>query len=147
MAPAVNSDREIETPDTTGAAAGSPRWLSTLVSAIASDKTNGEATETGDADKPEQASDTSLSAEQIRDKHDIPDFTGDGLMEAEVDDTDDDGNHKTVGQKAAEDFIQGIRDDVKSGKLGEDSDEAKLVDLIDAQGPPIMATISTATSS
>ncbi|WP_110714805.1 hypothetical protein [Salinicola acroporae] len=134
MAPAVNSDREIETPDTTGAAAGSPRWLSTLVSAIASDKTNGEATETGDADKPEQASDTSLSAEQIRDKHDIPDFTGDGLMEAEVDDTDDDGNHKTVGQKAAEDFIQGIRDDVKSGKLGEDSDEAKLVDLIDAQG-------------
>ncbi|MGY2377427.1 hypothetical protein ACW9IB_23260 [Pseudomonas sp. SDO524_S393] len=63
----------------------------------------------------------------LRDKYHIPSFGAEGLMDMEL------PNDKTVGGQTAENFVQGIRDDIKSGKLAEDSDEAKIVKLMDAQ--------------
>ena len=130
MAPSVNSD--VKAPENSNTAeVGNTEWLSTLTKAMVVGASENEKPradiESGESEANEETSDASLSVEQIRDKYDIEDFTGDGLMEFKVDDD------KTVGQKAAEDFIQGIRDDIKSGKLSEDSDEAKLIDLMDAQ--------------
>ncbi|GHB16906.1 hypothetical protein [Salinicola rhizosphaerae] len=137
MAPSVNSDTDVKASDSSSTE--SPQWLDALVQAIASGKkseNDGDSTtdETAETTSSEETEASGLSADEIRDKYDIPDFTENGLTETEVDETNDDGEKKTVGEKAAEDFIQGIRDDVDSGKLDKDSDEAKLVDLIDAQG-------------
>jgi hypothetical protein len=65
--------------------------------------------------------------QELRDKYDIPTFGAEGLMDMELQ------NDKTVGGQTAENFVQGIRDDIKNGKLAEDSDEAKIVKLMDAQ--------------
>ncbi|OLO09444.1 hypothetical protein BTW08_01740 [Salinicola sp. MH3R3-1] len=133
MASSVNSDQGVKSLEKTGSNAGATEWLATLVKAVAAGKSegkeSGKAKGTGGKDDAEEVSgDSDLSVDEIRKKYDIPDFSDDGLLEVKV------GDDKTVGEKAAEDFINGIRDDVKSGKLAEDSDEAKLVDLIDAQG-------------
>ncbi len=128
--PTPVSDKSSIDPADTPFAPGSARWLEAIHDALerkASDATQDAASDAKaniDA-KPETEG---MSAEEIRDTYDIPDFTGDGVMQTKID------KDQTVGEKAAEDFIQGIRDDVKSGKLAEDSDEAKLVDLMDAQG-------------
>lgn len=71
---------------------------------------------------------TTMSEGEIRDEHDIPDFAGDGILDVKVD------GDTTVATKATEDFVQGLRDDLKDGKIEKGSDEAKLLDLIDAQG-------------
>lgn len=133
MASSVNSDQDVKSLEKTDSNAGSTEWLATLVKAVAAGKSEGKESGktkgTGGKDDAEEVSgDSDLSVDEIRKKYDIPDFSEDGLLEVNV------GDDKTVGEKAAEDFINGIRDDVKSGKLAEDSDEAKLVDLIDAQG-------------
>jgi hypothetical protein len=65
--------------------------------------------------------------QNLREKYEIPSFGAEGLMDMELD------NDKTVGGQTAENFVQTIRDDIKSGKLAEDSDEAKIVKLMDAQ--------------
>ncbi|WP_150123573.1 hypothetical protein [Halotalea alkalilenta] len=101
-------------------------WLSYV--AKAEKRQGSEETENSAKSRESERTEENLSVDDIRKKYDIPDFTKDGLMSIKVD------GDKTLGEKAAEDFIQGIRDDVKSGKLSEDSDEAKLVDLMDAQG-------------
>jgi uncharacterized membrane-anchored protein YjiN (DUF445 family) len=67
------------------------------------------------------------SVQELRDKYHIPTFGAEGLMDMEL------TNDKTVGGQTAENFVQSIRDDIKSGKLAEDSDEAKIVKLMDAQ--------------
>lgn len=72
------------------------------------------------ADEPQDVQD-------LRDQYNIPSFGAEGLMEMELE------NDKTVGGQTAEKFVQGIKDDIKSGKLAEDSDEAKIVKLMDAQ--------------
>ncbi|MBW4792933.1 hypothetical protein [Pseudomonas tolaasii] len=64
---------------------------------------------------------------ELREKYHIPSFGAEGLMDMEL------TNDKTVGGQTAENFVQSIKDDIKSGKLSEDSDEAKLIKLMDAQ--------------
>lgn len=128
MAPSVSSDRDVKALDG-DTSAESPQWAKAVLRAVSNGESVDGETRAEEPEAPSETSeDTDLSIDQLREKYDIPDFSQDGLMEIKVD------GDKTVGEKAAEDFIQGIRDDVESGKLSEDSDEAKLVDLIDAQG-------------
>lgn len=137
MAPSVNSDLDVKTQDETDSNAGVTQWLTTLTQSITKGDVEGkERSETASVSNSDDADDISdddisddsdLSAEQIRNKYDIDDFSEEGLMDVEL------GEDSSVGEKAAQDFIDGIRDDVKSGKLSKDSDEAKLVDLMDAQ--------------
>lgn len=82
-----------------------------------------EKTHTDKAAPPDEPQDV----QALRDKYDIPTFGAEGLMDMEL------PNDKTVGGQTAENFVQTIRDDIKSGKLKEDSDEAKIVKLMDAQ--------------
>ncbi len=82
-----------------------------------------DATHTDKAAPPDEPQDV----QALRDKYNIPTFGAEGLMDMEL------PNDKTVGGQTAENFVQGIRDDIKSGKLTEDSDEAKIVKLMDAQ--------------
>ncbi|MCU1778878.1 hypothetical protein [Pseudomonas sp. 14P_5.3_Bac1] len=82
-----------------------------------------DATHTDKAAPPDEPEDV----QALRDKYNIPTFGAEGLMDMEL------PNDKTVGGQTAENFVQGIRDDIKSGKLAEDSDEAKIVKLMDAQ--------------
>ncbi|MGQ7244216.1 hypothetical protein ACUN9V_12255 [Salinicola sp. V024] len=132
MATSVNADQQVNALDATDSSADTKGWLTTLTRAIAEGKTesteNLEVDEAGGSGAPGDTGDMDLSVNQIRDKYEIPDFSEDGLMDVTV------GDDSTVGTQAAENFIDGIRDDIDSGKLSEDSDEAKLVDLIDAQG-------------
>ncbi|SET64448.1 hypothetical protein SAMN03159512_02976 [Pseudomonas sp. NFR09] len=65
--------------------------------------------------------------QSLREKYEIPSFGAEGLMDMEL------VNHKTVGSQTAESFVNGIRDDIKSGKLKENSDEAKLVNFMEGQ--------------
>ncbi|ANF58752.1 hypothetical protein [Halotalea alkalilenta] len=103
------------------------KWVDAVQSATTSKQTeNASSSETPSPSEAE--ADASLNVDDIRDKYDIPDFTGDGLMETKL------HGSTTVGQKAAEQFIERIRNDVDDSKLDENSDEAKLVDLLDAQG-------------
>ncbi|MFB3302078.1 hypothetical protein [Pseudomonas sp. AMR01] len=82
-----------------------------------------EKTHTDKAAPPDEPQDV----QALRDKYNIPTFGAEGLMDMEL------PNDKTVGGQTAENFVQAIRDDIKSGKLTEDSDEAKIVKLMDAQ--------------
>jgi hypothetical protein len=67
------------------------------------------------------------SVQELRDKYGIPSFGAEGIMDMEL------YGDKTVGAKTAESFVKGIKDDIESGKLAKDSDEAKIVKLMDAQ--------------
>ncbi|QEM82263.1 hypothetical protein [Halomonas binhaiensis] len=120
----INSDSNIDPVDSIDSkyAVGSEKWFEAVKKAL-----KNTAEDTGDTSSDDASGVSKLSLKEIREKYDIPDFTKDGLMSVKVD------GDKTVGQKAAEDFIQGIRDDIDSGKLKENSDEAKLIDFMDAQ--------------
>ncbi|MHC8326683.1 hypothetical protein [Pseudomonas sp. LB1P83] len=63
----------------------------------------------------------------LREKYDIPSFGAEALMEMEL------PNDKTIGGQTAENFVKEIKDDIKSGKLSKNSDEAKIIKLMDAQ--------------
>ncbi|MEP7456659.1 hypothetical protein [Phyllobacterium sp. SB3] len=67
------------------------------------------------------------SVQELREKYGIPSFGAEGIMDMEL------YGDKTVGTKTAESFVKGIKDDIESGKLSKDSDEAKIVKLMDAQ--------------
>lgn len=60
-------------------------------------------------------------------KVDPPADFGESIMDHKIGEGD-----TTVSQKASEDFINGIKNDIKEGKLAEDSKEAKLVQLFEA---------------
>ncbi|MGI2033160.1 hypothetical protein ACRQ1B_12300 [Rhizobium panacihumi] len=58
---------------------------------------------------------------------DPPEDFGTSIMDRKIGEGD-----KTVSEKASEDFINGIKQDIKDGKLKDDSKEAKLVKLFEA---------------
>ncbi|MFC3691179.1 hypothetical protein ACFOWB_03010 [Chenggangzhangella methanolivorans] len=107
-----------------------PAWDAALVNAQAAPPPTEDAPPAeAEAEGQEPETDpTSMSESEIRDEYDIPDFAGDGVLDIKVE------GDTTVATKATEDFVQGLRDDLESGKIEKGSDEAKLLDLIDAQG-------------
>ncbi|MGE7991531.1 hypothetical protein ACQKPE_10865 [Pseudomonas sp. NPDC089554] len=80
-------------------------------------------THTDKAPPPDEPEDV----QALRDKYQIPTFGAEGLMDMEL------TNDKTVGGQTAENFVNNIKEDIKNGKLAENSDEAKLVKLMEAQ--------------
>ncbi|MFE0755295.1 hypothetical protein ACFW16_15160 [Inquilinus sp. NPDC058860] len=102
--------------------------VSAWQSAVASARTEHQAPRAGPVGEKRAVDPSSMSVQEIRDAYGIPDLAGDGILDIKVD------GDKTVATKATEDFVQTLRDDLKNGKIAKDSDEAKLLDLIDAQG-------------
>ncbi|MCJ2012969.1 hypothetical protein [Methylobacterium sp. J-076] len=82
----------------------------------------------GTGDASGTAAKETVNSAEMHQTYGIPPYDGEGLMDLKVD------GDKTVATQASEDFVQGMRDDLKSGKIDAKSDEAKLLKLIDAQG-------------
>lgn len=77
-------------------------------------------------DKTDEKEDKKSNQDDMEAK-DVPAF-GDSLTERKIPDSDE-----TVADRAAKDFVESIKKDIKDGKLKEDSDEANLVKLFEAK--------------